>query len=551
MAHASSHTPAHAGSNGHSPSRTHAHPVKSAPKSEPVAVDNTVVPFTSLGLAPEVLKALEAENYTIPTPIQAKAIPHILEGKDVLGCAQTGTGKTAAFALPILHRLATTQSSSGRAINTLVLAPTRELVSQIAESFETYGRYLEQDLHLATVFGGVGQGPQVRALRNGLDVLVATPGRLEDLMEQGFVDLRMIKTLVLDEADRMLDMGFIQPIRRIVAKMPKDRQTLFFSATMPDAIRRLAASILNHPVSVAVAPVASTAELIDQSVFFVEKRNKGTLLAHLFHNAPIARGLVFVRTKHGADRVVRHLHAVGIRAEAIHGNKSQNARQRALENFKSGRTPLLIASDIAARGIDVDGVTHVINYDVTHEPETYVHRIGRTARAGASGQAISFCDSDEKSNLKGIERLIRKSITVRTDHPDYKAAPVIDTREHDDRGGSDRADHRGGNRGNSRGGERSHERAPARSAAHSAGRTHGGPSGGSGHRTQANGKPMPQHASRSARTHTAVGEMHAAAKSPRPAGGHSSHGPARQSHDGAAPQRKVFGHPLNRGRGGR
>ena len=370
-----------ASSTSHSRPNSHNSAAAQKPAEEPVKI----VPFVELGLAEPVLKALAAENYTVPTPIQAKAIPHVLAGEDVLGCAQTGTGKTAAFALPILHRLATTQSNTGRAINTLVLAPTRELVSQIAESFEVYGRFLEQDLHLATVFGGVGQGPQVRALRNGLDVLVATPGRLEDLMEQGFVDLRMVKTLVLDEADRMLDMGFIQPIRRIVAKMPKDRQTLLFSATMPEEIRRLCASILHHPVSVSVAPVASTANLIDQSVFFVDRKNKPALLSHLFHNAPIARGLVFVRTKHGADRVVRHLHSVGIRAEAIHGNKSQNARQRALENFKSGRTPLLIASDIAARGIDVDGVTHVINYDVTHEPETYVHRIGRTARAGASG----------------------------------------------------------------------------------------------------------------------------------------------------------------------
>jgi ATP-dependent RNA helicase RhlE len=378
--------------------------------------------FASLGLAEPVLRALAGENYSIPTPIQAQAIPHVMAGKDVLGCAQTGTGKTAAFALPVLHRLANAPAGGPkRTINTLVLAPTRELVHQIAESFAVYGKHLDQDLHLATVYGGVGQGPQVRALRAGLDVLVATPGRLEDLMEQGFVDLRSVKTLILDEADRMLDMGFIHAIRRVVGKMPKDRQTLLFSATMPEEIRRLSASILRNPVGVQVAPVAATADKIEQSVYMVEKRNKPALLAHLFHNAPIARGLVFVRTKHGADRLVRHLHGVGIRAEAIHGNKSQNARQRALENFRSGRTPLLVASDVASRGIDVDGISHVINFDITHEPETYVHRIGRTARAGASGAAISFCDGEERSNLRAIEKLIRKAIPVKTEHPNYSA----------------------------------------------------------------------------------------------------------------------------------
>jgi ATP-dependent RNA helicase RhlE len=389
--------------------------------------------FASLGLAEPILRALAAENYITPTPIQAQAIPHIMAGKDVLGSAQTGTGKTAAFALPVLHRLATQSTGTPRAgIDTLVLAPTRELVSQIAESFAVYGEHLERDLHMATVFGGVGQGPQVRALRAGLDVLVATPGRLEDLMEQGFVNLKGVKTLILDEADRMLDMGFIHAIRRVVAKMPTDRQTLLFSATMPDEIRRLSASILRSPVPVQTAPVAATADKIDQSVYMVERRNKAALLAHLFHNAPISRGLVFVRTKHGADRVVRHLHSAGIRAEAIHGNKSQNARQRALENFRNGKTPLLIASDIASRGIDVDGVSHVINFDLTHEPETYVHRIGRTARGGASGVAISFCDGEERSNLRAIEKLIRKTIPVKNDHPTYSAAQTSGVRQGDE-----------------------------------------------------------------------------------------------------------------------
>jgi ATP-dependent RNA helicase RhlE len=435
-----------------------------------------------------------------------------MAGKDVLGCAQTGTGKTAAFALPVLHRLANTPiDGPRRAINTLVLAPTRELVHQIAESFATYGRHLEQDLHLATVYGGVGQGPQVRALRAGLDVLVATPGRLEDLMEQGFVDLRSVKTLILDEADRMLDMGFIHAIRRVVAKLPKDRQTLLFSATMPEEIRRLCSSVLRNPVSVQVAAVAATADKIDQSVYMVEKRNKPALLAHLFHNAPISRGLVFVRTKHGADRVVRHLHAVGIRAEAIHGNKSQNARQRALENFRSGRTPLLIASDVASRGIDVDGISHVINFDLTHEPETYVHRIGRTARAGASGIAISFCDGEERSNLRAIEKLIRKTIPQKNDQPNYSAAAA---------------------------------HAPQMSAAHPGHAHHaaasstkpqarrGGPSGrppGERHNGERHSGPAPRHA----------------AAAPRHAGARPVHAPHPQ-HKAAQPGRQAVGYPLSR-----
>jgi ATP-dependent RNA helicase RhlE len=422
-----------------------------------------------------------------------------MAGKDVLGSAQTGTGKTAAFALPVLHRLANSAADgSRRAINTLVLAPTRELVCQIAESFATYGKHLSQDFHLATVYGGVGQGPQVRALRAGLDVLVATPGRLEDLMEQGFVDLRSVKTLILDEADRMLDMGFIHAIRRIVGKMPKDRQTLLFSATMPDEIRRLSSSILRNPVGVQVAPVATMADNIQQSVYMVEKRNKPALLAHLFHTAPISRGLVFVRTKHGADRVVRHLHAVGIRAEAIHGNKSQNARQRALENFRSGRTPLLIASDVASRGIDVDGISHVINYDLTHEPETYIHRIGRTARAGASGIAISFCDREERSNLRAIEKLIRKPIPVKNDHPNYSATAASPTPA------------------------TGHHRAPAPHAPASAAQAQarrGGPSGR---------PPAPRHAG--------ARPVHA------PHTAHTSHGQPKS----AAPARQSIGYPLAR-----
>ncbi|MGH7290003.1 MAG: DEAD/DEAH box helicase [Myxococcota bacterium] len=360
----------------------------------------------------------------------------------MLGCAQTGTGKTAAFALPILHRLlAQHQKQQGatasdhprngesavhagvqrenprgktarRAIRCLVLCPTRELASQIAESFRTYGRNVP--LKGTVVFGGVSQHPQTAALKQGVDILVATPGRLMDLMEQGWVDLRHVECFVLDEADRMLDMGFIDDIRRIAAALPREQrpQTLLFSATMPPEIRKLAESLLRDPVSVQVAPVASTADRIDQSVHFVEKRDKGRLLAHVLDGKPVTRALVFTRTKHGADRVVSNLFRVGVRAEAIHGDKSQNARQRALGNFRAGKTRVLVATDIAARGIDVDSVSHVINYDVPHEPETYVHRIGRTARAGAEGKAISFCSSEERAWLRDIERLTRKPIEV-------------------------------------------------------------------------------------------------------------------------------------------
>jgi ATP-dependent RNA helicase RhlE len=380
--------------------------------------------FADLRLAEPILRALAAENYIKPTPIQAQAIPPVIEGRDVLGCAQTGTGKTAAFALPMLHRfsLKATNGQAKRNIRALILSPTRELAVQIDESFRAYGRHL--GLRHTVIFGGVSQHHQVQSLRNGTDIVVATPGRLLDLMNQGFVDLRHVEVFVLDEADRMLDMGFIHDIRRIIPKLPPKRQNLLFSATMPPDIRQLADSILRNPVSVTVTPVASTAEKIDQSVYFVEKRNKPHLLAHLLNNTAFSRALVFTRTKHGADRVVRQLAKSGITSEAIHGNKSQNARQRALGNFKSGKTPVLIASDIAARGIDIDDISHVIQFDLSNEPETYVHRIGRTARAGASGKAVSFCDRDERSYLKLIERLIRKEIRVETTHPEYPAADL-------------------------------------------------------------------------------------------------------------------------------
>jgi len=367
------------------------------------------VQFSDLHLSAPILKALLDEGYTEATPIQAQAIPPALRGQDILGSAQTGTGKTAAFAVPILQRLThKTAGAAGRRPRCLVLCPTRELASQIADSFATYGSGL--NLRSTTIFGGVGQHRQVEALRRGVDIVVATPGRLMDLMEQRYVDLSAIEILVLDEADRMLDMGFILPIRQIVAKLPNGRQTMMFSATMPSAIRSLADSLLRQPAVVQVAAVATPGARIEESVYRVEKGDKPALLAHLVQSLPMHRTIVFTRTKHGADRVVRHLHTRGIRAEAIHGNKSQNARQRALANFATDKIPVLVATDIASRGIDVDGITHVVNYDITDEPETYIHRIGRTARAGASGHAVSFCDREESSNLRAIERLTRRAI---------------------------------------------------------------------------------------------------------------------------------------------
>jgi ATP-dependent RNA helicase RhlE len=378
--------------------------------------------FVDLRLSEPLLRAVAAQGYTVATPVQAQSIPHVLAGSDLLGCAQTGTGKTAAFALPILHRLTTAPAPAGRRkARCLVLCPTRELATQIAGDFRTYGQNL--NFRIATIFGGVNQNPQVQALRQGVDVVVATPGRLIDLIGQGHVDLAGVETLVLDEADRMLDMGFIHDIRRIVARLPIKRQTLLFSATMPPEIRRLADSLLRNAASVQIAPTVSTAEGIKESVYFVEKRNKPALLAHLVGHLPMSRAIVFTRTKHGADKVVRQLHDYGIRSEAIHGNKSQNARQRALENFRAAKTPVLVATDIASRGIDIDDVSHVVNFDISHEPETYVHRIGRTARAGATGAAVSFCSSDEMPNLKLIERLIRRPIPVKNDQPTFAARP--------------------------------------------------------------------------------------------------------------------------------
>ncbi len=365
--------------------------------------------FQSFGLAEPIARALAEENHRVPTPIQSRTVPIALSGRDVVGIAQTGTGKTAAFALPILHRLAGSPTAAERkSCRVLVLSPTRELSSQILDSFHAYGRHLGVTATLA--IGGVRMGKQVRALLNGVDVLVATPGRLLDLVEGNALRLNRVNCLVLDEADRMLDMGFIHDIRRIIAKLPKERQTLMFSATMPDAIAQLAAEMLRNPARVAVAPVSSTADRVSQRIVHVNRQDKSAVLADLLRDEPIDRALVFTRTKHGADKLVRGLGKAGIGAEAIHGNKSQSQRERVLAAFRQGDVRILVATDIAARGIDVEGVSHVVNYDLPNEPESYVHRIGRTARAGASGTAISLCDADEVPYLRSIEKLIRMSL---------------------------------------------------------------------------------------------------------------------------------------------
>jgi ATP-dependent RNA helicase RhlE len=374
--------------------------------------------FTDLAIIQPILDALAHEGYTSPTPIQAQAIPHILAGKDLLGCAQTGTGKTAAFAIPMLQLLSKPTEvlyNGQRPIRALILTPTRELAIQIQESFDAYGNKLR--LKNLVIFGGVNQNPQVDALRRGVDILVATPGRLLDLMQQGYVHINQLEIFVLDEADRMLDMGFVHDVKKVIAKIPKQRQTLFFSATMPTEIQSLANSILNNPAKVEVAPVSSTADTIKQSLYYVQKDNKRALLDFILDDKTIETALVFTRTKHGADKVVKDLLKSGIRAEAIHGNKSQNARQRALTNFKNRTTRILVATDIAARGIDVDELTHVINYELPDIPETYVHRIGRTGRAGLSGTSFSFCEMEETAALRDIQKLIGKNIPVQENHP--------------------------------------------------------------------------------------------------------------------------------------
>jgi ATP-dependent RNA helicase RhlE len=393
--------------------------------------------FHDLNLIDPLLRAVRAEGYNEPTLIQRKAIPQVLAGRDLIGCAQTGTGKTAAFALPILQQLtARTRDNKRRSIRVLVLSPTRELATQIGDSFASYGRYTT--LKHTVVYGGVGQNPQVQAIRRGVDILVATPGRLLDLMGQGHIRLDRLEILVLDEADRMLDMGFIHDVRRIVKAVPDQRQTLLFSATMPQDIQELADQILVDPVKVEVVPQGTTVEKIDQSVFFVKKSDKRALLEHILSDHEAQRVLVFTRTKHGANRLTEQLGKGHIRAEAIHGNKSQRAREQALRNFKSGKVRVLVATDIAARGIDVDDITHVINYDLPNEAESYVHRIGRTARAGASGVAFSFCDAAERKLLADIEKLIRQPVPVMADHPYMSAEAAVPMSTRSNNGGKPR-----------------------------------------------------------------------------------------------------------------
>ncbi|HEX8111862.1 MAG TPA: DEAD/DEAH box helicase, partial [Kofleriaceae bacterium] len=378
--------------------------------------------FSQLGLLPALQRAVAGQGYVEPTPIQARAIPHVLAGRDLLGLAQTGTGKTAAFALPILQRLShILPAGRRRPIRCLVLTPTRELAAQIQDSFATYGEHLA--LTSFVIFGGVGMEAQKQALRAGMDILVATPGRLLDLAGQGLVELKALEVFVLDEADRMLDMGFIHDVRKVIRLLPPRRQTLFFSATMPREAQELADQLLTRPETVAVVPPATTAERVDQEVYFVEKADKRALLVDVLRDSAMRRVLVFSRTKHGANRIAEHLVKAGIGAEAIHGNKSQNARERALAGFKSGKTRVLVATDIAARGIDIDDVTHVVNFDVPEVPETYVHRIGRTARAGASGMALTFCEAAERADWRNIEKLTRQDIPIVEGHPYESRVP--------------------------------------------------------------------------------------------------------------------------------
>lgn len=382
--------------------------------------------FESLGLSKQLLQSVKREGYTAPTPVQEQAIPLLLKGHDVLGVAQTGTGKTAAFALPVLQILARKEIKGRRKIRTLVLTPTRELAAQINERFAAYSEHLS--IYHQVIFGGVSQKPQVKSLRRGIDILVATPGRLLDLIEQGFIDLESIEFFVLDEADRMLDMGFIKDIKKVIKLLPKKRQNLLFSATMPSSIADLANSFLNNAVMIDLSPEEITVERIEQSVMFVEKQYKINLITDIINENRIKRGIIFTRTKHGANRLVKKLDRSGIESAAIHGNKSQGARTRALAAFRNGDIPLLVATDIASRGIDIEGVTHVFNYDLPNEPESYVHRIGRTARAGKSGVAYAFCDESESGYLVGIQRLIGKQIPQFKEHPYHfsKAVPKPD-----------------------------------------------------------------------------------------------------------------------------
>ena len=463
------------------------------------------VSFADLGLAEPLLRALEATGYTVPTPIQARTIPALLQGRDVLGIAQTGTGKTAAFALPVLQHLAAEKRrAEPKSPRALVLAPTRELAVQIAKSFDTYGRGL--GLRLGMVIGGLGFGRQIETLRNGVDILVATPGRLLDLMNQGYAKLGNVTFLVLDEADRMFDMGFIKDVRRITASVSKQRQTLLFSATMPGDVAKLSAEVLRNPERVEIAPQGRTVERIDQRVYFVNSATKRALLSHLLSDASLEKVIVFTRTKRGANRVAEALEDRGVSSEAIHGNKSQNARQKALDNFSRGRARVLVATDLASRGIDVQGITHVINYELPADAESYVHRIGRTARAGASGVALSFCDSSERGQLKSIERLTNQRIAVVStpSNEDMPAAPPMRPRAEREANDEDRRQDRGGERGH-------HSRGPHRGS-------HRGHSFGRGDRSEVR---HPEGRASEART----GEG-------RPQGGHHNGG----RHEGGRPE---------------
>ena len=404
-------------------------------------------------------RAVSEEGYSIPTPIQEQAIPHLLEGKDILGCAQTGTGKTAAFTLPLLQEMCQTNitPAKGRP-RALIMTPTRELAAQIGDSIKTYGRHVR--VSHTVIFGGVGQNPQVQAMNRGVDVVVATPGRLIDLMNQGVVHLDKIELFILDEADRMLDMGFIPDIRRVIAKLPKKRHSLFFSATMPPVVEKLATDMLCNPVKITIDPGKPTVERIEQKLMFVDKGHKDALLIDLIDSHDMDKVIIFSRTKHGANKVVKKLEAAGITAAAIHGNKSQTARTKALAEFKAGKVRALVATDIAARGIDVDGITHVVNYDLPEEPESYVHRIGRTARAGADGDAVSFCSARERDWLRQIEKMIRKEIPVDSEHKYHseiarratgsEARPEPKGRQGNRRGGGGRRPGQGGGGGNRR-----------------------------------------------------------------------------------------------------
>ena len=441
---------------------------------------NLTVTFSDLGVIEPICRALTAEGYTTPTPIQSQAIPSLIAGRDLLGIAQTGTGKTCAFAVPIMQRLAANPSRPGpRSVRALILTPTRELAAQIGDSFKVYGRHL--GLKHALVFGGVGQKPQVDSLMRGTDILVATPGRLLDLLEQRHVRLDSVEVLVLDEADRMLDMGFIRDVKKIVALTSKKRQSLCFSATMPSDVEHLVREILTDPVRVEVTPPSTTVERIEQRVYHVDGGNKRALLSEVLKEKALARVIVFTRTKHGANKVVEHLARTGVSADAIHGNKSQSARQKALDNFRRGHARVLVATDIAARGIDVDGITHVVNFELPEVPEAYVHRIGRTARAGHDGMALSFCGADERGLLRDIERKIGQTIAVVDTHP-FHAAPGSTPSQPGPRrhgGGSNRPWR--GNGGNSSGANRN---AGNRNGGH---RNGGNRDGGQGRTTSAGG----------------------------------------------------------------